>query len=60
MKLIPLKIDGGKGHDPESGVTYTIKNANFRVFPKGHFTFSNTLIFQDDIDKIIKRYNSAN
>lgn len=29
------------------------------VFPKDHLTFSNTLIFQDDIDKIIARYNNA-
>ena len=32
----------------------------YKTNKKGHFTFSNTLIFQDDIDKIIKRYNSAN
>jgi hypothetical protein len=29
------------------------------VFPKEDLTFSNTFIFQDDIDKIIGRYNNA-
>ncbi len=30
------------------------------VFPKDHFTFSNTLILESDIEKIIDRYNNAN
>jgi hypothetical protein len=29
------------------------------VFPKDHWTFSNTVIFQSDIDKLIERYNDA-
>lgn len=29
------------------------------VFPKDHWTFSNTLIFQSDIDSLIERYNDA-
>ncbi|MDP1726948.1 MAG: DUF4352 domain-containing protein [Bacteroidota bacterium] len=28
------------------------------VFPKEHFTFSNTFIFQSDIDNLIERYNN--
>ncbi len=31
-----------------------------KVFPKDNLTFSNTFIFQKDIDAIIKRYNNAN
>lgn len=30
------------------------------VFPKNNFTFSNTIITEEDINQIIKRYNSAN
>lgn len=30
------------------------------VFPKNNFTFSNTIITEEDIDQIIERYNSAN
>lgn len=30
------------------------------IFPKDHFTFSNTLILESDIEKIIDRYNNAN
>lgn len=29
------------------------------VFPKNELTFSNTFIFHDDIDILIKRYNNA-
>jgi gliding-associated putative ABC transporter substrate-binding component GldG len=29
------------------------------MFPKDHFSFSNTFIFQDDIDKLTDRYNNA-
>lgn len=29
------------------------------IFPKDNLTFSNTFIFQDDINKIIDRYNNA-
>lgn len=53
-------LKDGEGYDPQTGRTYTIKNAHFRVFPKEHFTFSNTFIVQNDIDNIIKRYNNAN
>ena len=53
-------LKDGKGYDPQTGQTYTIKNADFRVFPKEHFTFSNTFVVQNDIDNIIKRYNNAN
>jgi len=30
-----------------------------RIFPKDNLTFSNTFIFQHDINKVIDRYNSA-
>lgn len=34
--------------------------SQFMVFPKNNLTFSNTFITEDDIDKIIDRYNSSN
>ena len=30
------------------------------AFPKENFTFSNTFIFDDDIERLVKRYNEAN
>jgi len=30
-----------------------------KMFPKDHFTFKHTIITQEDIDDIVKRYNSA-
>ncbi len=33
--------------------------ANISAFPKENISLSNTFIFQDDIDKLIKRYNDA-
>ena len=32
---------------------------SFKVFPKNNLTFSNTIILQEDIDDLIKRYNNA-
>lgn len=32
---------------------------NLTAFPKDNFTFSNTFIFQSDIDQLIEKYNSA-
>jgi len=32
---------------------------HFMVFPKSNLTFSNTFIFNKDIDKLIERYNDA-
>lgn len=32
---------------------------NISSFPKENISFSNTFIFQDDINKLIKRYNEA-
>lgn len=29
------------------------------VFPKDNLTFSNTFIFQEDVDKLIDRYNNS-
>jgi hypothetical protein len=29
------------------------------IFPKDHWTFSNTIIFQSDVDKLVERYNKA-
>jgi hypothetical protein len=29
------------------------------TFPKDHLTFSNTLLFEDDIENLIDRFNSA-
>jgi len=31
-----------------------------KVFPKEHFTFSNTFVTKDDIKKVVERYNNAN
>ena len=31
-----------------------------KVFPKNNLTFSNTFIMQEDIDRIIERYNNTN
>lgn len=31
-----------------------------RMFPKDHFTFKHTIITQEDVDEVIKRYNNAN
>ena len=33
--------------------------AHMMMFPKDNFTFSNTLIFQSDIDALLKKYNDA-
>jgi hypothetical protein len=30
-----------------------------KMFPKDHFTFKHTIITQDDVDDVIKRYNNA-
>ena len=30
-----------------------------KIFPKDHFTFKNTIITQEDLDDIIKRYNKS-
>jgi hypothetical protein len=35
------------------------KSRHLSIFPKDHWTFSNTLISQSDIDKLIERYNNA-
>lgn len=32
---------------------------SMKMFPKDHFTFKNTIITQNDIDEIIKRYNKS-
>ena len=34
--------------------------SHLMVFPKDNFTFSNTFIFQSDIDQLIEKYNSNN
>ena len=33
--------------------------SNIKAFPKDNMSLRNTFIFQDDIDKLIKRYNDA-
>ena len=33
---------------------------DIQIFPKDNFTFSNTLITQDDVSQIIRRYNESN
>jgi hypothetical protein len=38
---------------------YVSYSGNFRVFPKDNLTFSNTIILQEDIDNITKRYYDA-
>jgi len=45
--------------DEDTRIQMREKYAMFKVYAKDNLTFSNTFIFQDDIDKIIKRYNNA-
>ncbi len=33
--------------------------SRFKMFPKDHFTFKHTIITEDDLDDIVKRYNDA-
>ena len=33
--------------------------SHLKVFPKNNFTFSHTIVTQDDIDNLVERYNDA-
>ena len=44
--------------DSKTGLQYS-QSTTFKVYAKDNFTFSNTFIFQEDIDKLIDRYNNA-
>ena len=40
-------------------LSFHIVPSEFAIFPKDHFTFSNTIILQSDIDKIIDKFNDT-
>ena len=40
-------------------LSFHIIPSRFSIFPKDHFTFSDTFIFESDINNIIDRYNKA-
>lgn len=40
-------------------LSFHILPDHLMIFPKEHLTFSNTFIFQDDIEKITERFNNA-
>lgn len=40
-------------------LTFHFVPFTFKAFPKEHMTFKNTIIFPNDIDKIIERYNNS-
>lgn len=40
-------------------ISFHIVPSRLSIFPKDHFTFSDTIIFESDINKIFSRYNNA-
>jgi hypothetical protein len=40
-------------------LSFHIIPSRLKVFPKDNFTFSNTIITEDDISGLIQRYNNA-
>jgi hypothetical protein len=40
-------------------LSFHIVPSRLSIFPKDHFTFSDTIIFESDINKIIQRFNNA-
>lgn len=39
---------------------YVFYGGEFKIFPKDSFTFKDTFVTEDDIEKLIERHNSAN
>lgn len=42
----------------KTGITYS-SGKTFRIYPKLNLTFSNTFVFQKDIDLLVKRFNES-